>query len=65
MNWSSFDWLVFIALISGVVGTVYLIRRFCTSPRTRWLVTSLVLVAFGLLYIELAVGILGSPVAGS
>lgn len=65
VNWSPFDFLIMavLLLITGVVCELVL-RRFKTF-KSRVLICGAVLLGFFLIWAELAVGIFGSPFAGS
>lgn len=65
VNWTPADFLVAGLLLSGLIGAVSLVRRCVTTPRLRWVVLIAVGAAFLLLWVELAVGLFGTPLAGS
>jgi uncharacterized membrane protein len=62
VNWSPFDFLVMGLLLFSAADAIF--RKF-KQLRSRLLFTSLLLVVFLLIWIELAVGLFGTPLAGS
>lgn len=65
VQWSLFDFAVAALLLSAVAISVELVLRTVKSTPARWLSLGAVLVGFVLLWLELAVGLLGSPLAGN
>jgi len=65
VNWSPFDFLVMGLLLFSLGFTADAIFRKFKQLRSRLLFTSLLLVVFLLIWIELAVGLFGTPLAGS
>ncbi|TAF66672.1 MAG: hypothetical protein EAZ55_05590 [Cytophagales bacterium] len=63
--WSSFDFLVAFCLLSFTGLSFEFIMRNTKTTYQKVLLTALLLMAFLLIWIELAVGIFGSPFAGS
>lgn len=65
VNWSAFDFLIMGILLLGVgLGLEYVFRRFKTTNQ-RLLLGGLILIIFFMIWAELAVGIFGTPFAGS
>ncbi|MGJ5641131.1 hypothetical protein [Formosa sp. S-31] len=65
VNWTGFDFLVMAVLLT-VTGLLFeFFLRIFTSAQSRLIACSLLVVAFILVWIELAVGVFGSPIAGS
>lgn len=65
VNWSGFDFLVMGILLTGTGLLFELFLRIFTTTRSRIVVCSFLVVAFILLWIELAVGVFNSPIAGN
>ena len=65
VNWSIFDFIVASILLMGTGLLLEVILRKVKSTRTRLLLAGFILVLFLLTWLELAVGIFGSPFAGS
>lgn len=65
VNWSVFDFLMAAGLLFGTGIALELTLRTVKSNSGRWVAGGLVLFALALVWAELAVGIFGSPVAGS
>lgn len=65
VNWSFFDFLVAGILLFAVATALNLILHFVGNKRWRFALIALLLLAFALLWIEVAVGIFGSPIAGN
>lgn len=65
VNWSPFDFLVMGLLLFSLGFTADAIFRKFKQLRSRLLFTALLLVVFLLIWIELAVGLFGTPLAGS
>ena len=65
VNWSAFDFGV-AALLLLLLGTgIELVFRFTQKLGTRFLLLAAVVVLFLLVWAELAVGVFGTPFAGS
>lgn len=65
VDWSAFDFIIAGTLLFGTAFTVDTILRKVTHNGKRMLFILLALLALFLIWAELAVGIFGSPVAGS
>jgi hypothetical protein len=65
VNWSPMDFLVMGALLLGTVISLEVIFRNVSKPDVRIALVALILVIFLLIWAELAVGIFGTPLAGS
>lgn len=65
VNWSPFDFLVMGLLLFSLGLAADAIFRKFQQLRSRLLFTTLLLVVFLLIWIELAVGLFGTPLAGS
>ncbi len=65
VNWSGFDYLIAGLLVFAAGFTLETVMHRWRQHKMRWWIAALVLLIFGLLWLELAVGILGSPFAGS
>jgi hypothetical protein len=65
VSWSSFDFLIAGGLLLGTGLICELVMRKVQTRKNRIVVIIAVLLAFVLIWIELAVGIFGSPLAGS
>ena len=65
IQWSGFDFLVAGGLLLSVMFALDLVVRKVPKLNHRILLGALVALAFLLLWAELAVGIFGSPIAGS
>lgn len=63
--WSLADFVVAAALLSALILGVELIRTRVRSRRGRLLLLAFTATVFLLLWVELAVGLFGSPLAGS
>jgi hypothetical protein len=65
VNWSGFDYLIagFLVFCGGLILETVMHRW--RQHKMRWGMVALVLLIFVLLWIELAVGIFGSPFAGT
>lgn len=64
-NWSGFDFLIAAVLLFGTSGLIFLIRTFIKNRNYRILLSLIIIVCLVLIWIELAVGIFGSPFAGN
>ncbi|WDT68258.1 hypothetical protein [Cloacibacterium sp. TD35] len=65
INWSSFDFLVAGILLFGTVFCVDMVLKMEKKNAKRMFYIVIILLALFLIWAELAVGIFGSPVAGS
>ena len=65
VNWSPFDFLVMGILLLGTGLMTELVLRKVKKPAPRLVFCGFVLLAFFLIWAELAVGIFGTPFAGS
>jgi hypothetical protein len=65
VNWSGADFLVAGALLLGLFAVVELISVVITMKSHRLLLGGVALIVFLLVWAELAVGIFGSPFAGT
>jgi hypothetical protein len=64
VNWSLFDFVVMgVLLFSTSVGVHHILKRTKTLVQRNFLIASILLV-FLFIWVELAVGIVGSPFAG-
>lgn len=64
-NWDAFDFLVGFILLFSAVSLIELFLRFVKTTRWRVVLISLVLFLLLVVWAELAVGLFGSPWAGS
>ena len=65
VDWSLFDFILMGVLLTGTGLLIDLaIRKIKTNPQ-RLIVLGVILLTFFLIWVELAVGIFGSPFAGS
>lgn len=65
VNWSAFDFFVAGTLIFGLISLVELIVRRTKTTNLRFLMIAGSILLFLIIWIELAVGIFGSPIAGN
>lgn len=65
VSWTLFDFIVMGVLLFGTGLLCELVLRKVKHTRNRILICAIVLAAFFLIWAELAVGIFGSPFAGS
>jgi hypothetical protein len=65
VNWSAFDFVVMGVLLLGTGLTCELVLRKVKSLKNRLIICAVILIAFFLVWAELAVGIFGTPFAGS
>ena len=65
MNWDLFDFAAAAIIIGMLVLAIRFIKRFVQQPKSRWILIGVTIVLVALLWAELAVGIFGSPLAGS
>ncbi|MCC6073207.1 hypothetical protein ACFSQU_05680 [Massilia sp. GCM10020059] len=65
VNWSAFDFVVAGVLLAGT-GLAYILSTMkMSSPRSRLAIGAMLAVALVLVWAELAVGLFGTPFAGS
>lgn len=65
VKWSSFDFLIMgILLLATGLGSEFVLRK-ARTPITRFVLITVIIVVFLLTWAELAVGIFGTPFAGS
>jgi hypothetical protein len=65
MNWDVFDFAAAAIIIGMMVFIIRYIGRSIKQTQTRWVLIGVTVVLVALLWAELAVGIFGSPLAGS
>lgn len=65
VNWSFFDFLVAGVSLFSLATAINLILHFVGNKLWRFALLALLLLVFALFWIELAVGIFGSPIAGN
>lgn len=65
VNWSPFDFLVMGILLLFLGFALHIVRSKISSRNLQILSVGLLIVGFLLLWAELAVGVFGSPLAGS
>lgn len=65
VNWSMFDFLIAAILLSSVALAIELVLRKFKSMKQRILICAGILLVLFVVWAELAVGIFGSPMAGS
>jgi peptidoglycan/LPS O-acetylase OafA/YrhL len=65
VNWSPFDFTVAGILLLGTALTAELILRKVKNTRKRIVLCGVLLAALFLIWVELAVGLFGTPFAGS
>lgn len=65
VKWTVFDFVIMGALLTAVGFTIEFILRKIQTNKMRILLTLVVILIFGLVWLELAVGIFNSPIAGS
>lgn len=64
-NWSGFDFLVAAILLFGTVALISLVRAVVKNRNYRIIISLLIVAILVLVWMELAVGIFGTPFAGS
>lgn len=64
VNWTNFDFFVAAILIFGTGMSLEFIVRKIKNPRTRILVVTATFIFLLLIWLELAVGVFGTPFAG-
>jgi ABC-type cobalt transport system substrate-binding protein len=65
VNWSSFDFVVAGVLLLGTGLLCELVLRLVKKTEHRIIIVGIILVALFLIWAELAVGVFGTPFAGS
>jgi len=65
VNWSLFDFTIAGFILFGAAFTINLILKKFTTTKSRLILIGKTLVILLLVWVELAVGIFGSPFAGS
>jgi hypothetical protein len=65
VNWSASDFLIAGALLFTTAFSINLVRNKIKKQSQKFLICIFILLALALIWIELAVGIFGSPFAGS
>lgn len=65
VNWTLFDFVIMAALLIGTGLIGELILRKAKNRKSRLVLCSAILFAFFLIWAELAVGLFGTPFAGS
>ncbi|MCU0322753.1 MAG: hypothetical protein MUE72_10070 [Chitinophagaceae bacterium] len=65
VNWTLFDFSIAAILLFGTAIVIELVLRKFKPLKTRLFICAIVLVLLALIWIELAVGIFGSPFAGN
>lgn len=65
VDWNTFDFIVMGALLLGTGLLCELVMRKVLNNKTRIIFCGIILFIFFLIWAELAVGILGTPFAGS
>ena len=65
VNWSGFDFLLMGILLLGVGGFFELVLRKVPKRDNRIALIAIVVIAFLIIWAELAVGIFGTPLAGN
>jgi hypothetical protein len=65
VNWSAFDFGVAAVLLLGTGISIELVFQKITTPRNRFILLAAILFILFLIWAELAVGIFGTPFAGS
>jgi Na+/H+ antiporter NhaA len=65
VNWTASDFIIMGLLLTTAATAIDFAWRKLKTFRYRWVVCGVILFVFFLIYAELAVGIFGSPLAGS
>ena len=65
VNWNLFDFIVAGALLLGTGLLCELVLRFVRTTKYQIFICTAILLALLIVWVELAVGIFGSPIAGS
>lgn len=64
-NWSKFDFLVAGILLFGTAGLISLVRMVVPNRNYKIIISLVIVAILVLVWMELAVGIFGTPFAGS
>lgn len=65
VDWTAFDFVVAAVLLAGTGMLVEVAAAWLRTRRARWTAVAVIALGFALVWAELAVGIVGSPLAGS
>lgn len=65
VNWSLFDFIVAGILLFGTVLAIEIVLQKVKSRKNRIIIAGIIIILLLLLWIELAVGVFGSPMAGN
>jgi len=65
VNWTFSDFLIMGILLFGTIFSIDLVLKKFKTLKSRLIIISVILVVLILIWAELAVGIFGSPIAGS
>ena len=65
VDWGTMDFIIMGFLLFGTASLIEFVLRKVSSIQYRILISGLILIALFLIWAELAVGIFGSPFAGS
>lgn len=65
VHWSGFDYIVAAILLSGTSFVLDFVLTKAKNKQSRWAWGIIVVLALALVWAELAVGVFGSPLAGS
>lgn len=63
--WSRFDFILAAILLFGTAGLISLVRAIVKNNKYKILISLLIVVILVLVWMELAVGLFGTPFAGS
>ncbi len=64
-NWSPFDFIIAGVLLLGTAFFINMVIRSKKALRSKFIICFVILLVLALVWIELAVGIFGTPFAGS
>ena len=65
VHWSGFDYIVAVILLGGASFVLDFVLTKAKNKQSRWAWGIIVVLALALVWAELAVGVFGSPLAGS
>ena len=65
VHWSGFDYIIAAILLGGTSFLLDFVLTKAKNKQSRWAWGILVLLALALVWVEVAVGVFGSPIAGS
>lgn len=65
VNWSLFDFIVAGILLLGIGLAIELVLQKVKSRKNRIIISGIIMILLLLLWVELAVGIFNSPIAGN